>query len=50
MVLFFLFSLRQAQCSTYIGIEKLKELDVPTGRPLDYFAEMIKTDNHMRKV
>lgn len=33
-----------------IGLRKLEELEVPTTRPDDYFAEMIKTDDHMRKV
>ncbi|XP_003388417.3 PREDICTED: probable rRNA-processing protein EBP2 [Amphimedon queenslandica] len=41
---------RQAQASLLIGLSKLKELDIPTVRPEDYFAEMIKTDDHMRKV
>ena len=33
-----------------VGLKKLQELDIPTQRPDDYFAEMIKTDDHMRKV
>lgn len=28
----------------------MEELSVPTERPEDYFAEMIKTDDHMRKI
>ena len=42
--------MRQAQASLLTGLSKLKELDIPTVRPEDYFAEMIKTDDHMRKV
>ena len=33
-----------------LGLRKLEELEIPTTRPDDYFAEMVKTDNHMRKV
>lgn len=44
------FSFCQAQAAVAIGLEKLQELDIPTLRPLDYFAEMVKTDDHMRKV
>ena len=43
-------SMRQAQASVLVGLKKLQELDIPTQRPDDYFAEMIKTDDHMRKV
>jgi rRNA-processing protein EBP2 len=32
------------------GLAILKQLEVPIDRPDDYFAEMIKTDNHMAKV
>jgi rRNA-processing protein EBP2 len=28
----------------------LEELGVPTRRPEDYYAEMVKTDDHMRRV
>ena len=42
--------MRQAQASVLVGLKKLQELDIPTQRPDDYFAEMIKTDDHMRKV
>lgn len=45
-----LHSYQQAQSAVAIGLRKLQELDVPTTRPDDYFAEMIKTDDHMRKV
>lgn len=33
-----------------VGLRKLEELGVPTQRPEDYYAEMVKTDDHMRKV
>lgn len=41
---------RQAQTAAMDGIAKLKELNVSTKRPDDYFAEMAKTDEHMQKV
>ncbi|KAL0840690.1 hypothetical protein ABMA28_015883 [Loxostege sticticalis] len=41
---------RQAQAAVVEGIKKLKELNIPTRRPDDYFAEMAKTDEHMQKV
>ena len=44
------FSYRQAQSSVQVGLQKLEELKVPINRPDDYFAEMVKTDDHMRKV
>lgn len=43
-------SYHQAQSSVLIGLRKLEELGVPTRRPEDYFAEMVKADDHMRKV
>ncbi|XP_028158594.1 probable rRNA-processing protein EBP2 homolog [Ostrinia nubilalis] len=41
---------RQAQAAVVEGIKRLKELNIPTRRPDDYFAEMAKTDEHMQKV
>ncbi|CAG9115759.1 hypothetical protein JYU34_016683 [Plutella xylostella] len=41
---------RQAQAAVMEGIKKLKELNIPTKRPEDYFAEMAKSDEHMQKV
>ncbi|XP_041976063.1 probable rRNA-processing protein EBP2 homolog [Aricia agestis] len=41
---------RQAQAAVVDGIKRLKELNIPTKRPDDYFAEMAKTDEHMQKV
>ena len=43
-------SYRQAQWAASVGLRKLEELGIPTQRPDDYFAEMVKTDDHMRKV
>lgn len=43
-------SYQQALSSAQIGLRKLEELEVPIKRPEDYFAEMLKTDDHMRKV
>ncbi|CAG4986972.1 unnamed protein product [Parnassius apollo] len=41
---------RQAQAAVIDGIKRLKELNVPTKRPDDFFAEMAKSDEHMQKV
>lgn len=41
---------RQAQATVLEGYKKLEELDLPTVRPTDYFAEMAKSDDHMQKV
>lgn len=41
---------RQAQAAVIDGIARLKKLGLPTIRPDDYFAEMVKTDEHMQKV
>jgi rRNA-processing protein EBP2 len=41
---------RQAQTAVSDGIKKLKELNVATKRPDDYFAEMAKSDEHMQKI
>ncbi|CAH2107686.1 unnamed protein product [Euphydryas editha] len=41
---------RQAQAAVIDGIKRLKELNIPTKRPDDYFAEMAKSDEHMQKV
>lgn len=40
---------RQAQATVLEGYKKLEELDLPTVRPADYFAEMAKSDEHMQK-
>ncbi|CAH8429936.1 unnamed protein product [Schistosoma mattheei] len=44
------FFYRVAQAAVLIAIPQLHALDVPTKRPSDYFAEMVKTDDHMTKV
>ena len=49
-ILNFVVSFHQAQSSVLIGLRKLEKLGVPTKRPEDYFAEMVKTDDHMRRV
>lgn len=41
---------RQAQGAVIDGIARLKKLGLRTIRPDDYFAEMVKTDDHMQKV
>ncbi|XP_023940037.2 probable rRNA-processing protein EBP2 homolog [Bicyclus anynana] len=41
---------RQAQAAVVDGIKRLKDLNMPTKRPDDYFAEMAKSDEHMQKV
>lgn len=41
---------RQAQAAVLEGIPRLHRLNVPTKRPDDYFAEMVKSDEHMKKV
>uniref|UniRef100_A0A182IUV1 Uncharacterized protein n=1 Tax=Anopheles atroparvus TaxID=41427 RepID=A0A182IUV1_ANOAO len=41
---------RQAQAATIEGIRRLHELGVATKRPNDYFAEMAKSDEHMRRL
>jgi len=43
-------SYRQAQASVLLGIPKLHKLGIKTKRPDDFFAEMAKTDAHMKKV
>ena len=45
-----MFSFLQAQSAVIEGIKKLHELNVPTKRPIDYYAEMAKSDQHMKKV
>ncbi|XP_074642843.1 putative rRNA-processing protein EBP2 [Tubulanus polymorphus] len=41
---------RQAQASVLEAIPRLKSLGILTKRPEDYFAQMAKTDDHMKKV
>ena len=42
--------MQQAKQAAQIGLAKLEKLGVPTTRPEDYFAEMVKSDEHMKKV
>ncbi|KAL3867886.1 hypothetical protein ACJMK2_040732 [Sinanodonta woodiana] len=41
---------RQAQTTALEGLAKLHKLRIKTRRPEDYFAEMAKSDDHMKKV
>lgn len=41
---------KQSLNAVSIAREKLKKLKVPFKRPLDYFAEMVKSDEHMDKL
>ncbi|XP_065332347.1 probable rRNA-processing protein EBP2 homolog [Cloeon dipterum] len=41
---------RQSQATVLEAIPRLKSMNIPTRRPEDYFAEMLKTDDHMQKV
>jgi len=41
---------RQAQGAWLHAVQKLRKLGIPTKRPDDYFAQMVKSDPHMRKV
>lgn len=41
---------RQAQGAVLECIPRLKKMNIPTKRPDDYFAEMAKSDEHMKKI
>lgn len=41
---------RQAQSAVTEGIKRLHTMNIPTQRPEDYFAQMVKTDDHMNKI
>jgi len=41
---------RQAQAAAKEALSQLQSLGIPTLRPEDYFAEMVKSDAHMQKV
>lgn len=41
---------RQAQATALTGIQRLHKLGIPTKRPEDYYAQMAKTDDHMKLV
>jgi len=43
-------SYRQAQATVLEAVPRLHKLGIKTKRPEDYFAEMAKTDSHMKKV
>ena len=40
----------QAQSAVIEGLQKLHDLNIPTERPVDYYAEMAKSDQHMKKI
>jgi rRNA-processing protein EBP2 len=46
----FSFSYRQAQATVLEAIPRLKKEKIPTKRPDDYYAQMAKSDEHMKKV
>ena len=46
----FISSFCQAQAAIKHGIPKLVAEGIATERPQDYFAEMAKSDEHMKKV
>lgn len=41
---------KQAQGAILNGIPKLQKLGIPTKRPDDYFAQMVKSEEHMNKM
>merc|ERR1719300_2153055 len=41
---------KQCEVGTQQSIARLKSLGIPTERPEDYFAEMVKSDEHMKRV
>merc|ERR1719251_290533 len=44
------FFYRQAQATVIESFARLKNMGVSTKRPEDYFAQMMKTDDHMQKI
>ena len=41
---------RQAQATVIESFARLKNMGIPTKRPEDYFAQMMKSDDHMQKI
>lgn len=41
---------QQAQAAVIEGVARLKNLGIPIRRPDDYYAEMVKSDDHMQRV
>ena len=41
---------RQAQATVIESLTRLKSMGVSTKRPDDYFAQMMKSDDHMQKI
>ena len=47
---FAIFSYRQAQATVLEAIPRLKKEKIATKRPEDYYAQMAKSDEHMKKI
>jgi len=41
---------RQAQATVLAALPRLHDMNIITRRPNDYFAQMVKTDDHMQKI
>lgn len=41
---------QQAQAAVIEGVARLKQLGLAIRRPDDYYAEMVKSDEHMQRV
>jgi len=41
---------RQAQATVIESLARLKNMGIPTKRPDDYFAQMMKSDDHMQRI
>ena len=41
---------RQAQAAVLAALPRLHDMKIVTRRPEDYFAQMVKTDDHMQKI
>ncbi|VDN49984.1 unnamed protein product [Gongylonema pulchrum] len=44
------YSYKQAEKAVQVAIGRLREMNVKIFRPADYYAEMVKSDEHMQKV
>ena len=42
--------MQQAKTAVSVVLPRLKAAGVAVDRPVDYFAEMVKSDEHMKKV
>merc|ERR1711997_781059 len=41
---------RQGQATVIESLARLKNMGIPSKRPDDYFAQMMKSDDHMQKI